>query len=406
MLLGDIIAPNAGKTPDGVALIDGDREITFAHLHERATRLANAMLQLASPGDRIAILAQNVVEYVECYYGVPAAGMALTFLNYRLHPKEWAWILANAEASVLIVEPSFLDQIRPLLREVPSLRHVIVLRGSADEGTVGYDDLVDAASASAPPVAVDDDDTAWLIYTSGTTGFPKGAMLTHRNLVTAVVESVIEYQPMPDERNLLAFPLCHVAGYTVPVNHLRGGLVVLMRAYEPELFMQLVERHRITATGLAPTMLNFLLQHPKIDQFDLSGAAQHRLRRGRDASRGAETGDRPLRPDRLLRLRHDRARRERAHLHQGGAHPGHQRRRAPPGIVRHADVPGRRQGGRRPYGRVRSRRRGRDRHSRRAGLEGLLAKRGGDAGRLRGRLVPHRRHGPAGRGGLLLHRRP
>ena len=109
-----------------------------------------------------------------------------------------------------------------------------------------------------------------MIYTSGTTGFPKGAMLTHRNLVTAVVESVIEYQPMPDERNLLAFPLCHVAGYTVPVNHLRGGLVVLMRAYEPELFMQLVERHRITATGLAPTMLNFLLQHPKIDQFDLS----------------------------------------------------------------------------------------------------------------------------------------
>ena len=119
MLLGDIIALNAGKTPDGVALIDGDREITFAHLHERATRLANAMLQLASPGDRIAILAQNVVEYVECYYGVPAAGMALTFLNYRLHPKEWAWILANAEASVLIVEPSFLDQIRPLLRRGP-----------------------------------------------------------------------------------------------------------------------------------------------------------------------------------------------------------------------------------------------------------------------------------------------
>jgi hypothetical protein len=95
VLLGDIIALNAGRTPNGVALIDGDREITFAHLHERATRLANALLQLASPGDRIAILAQNIAEYVECYYGVPAAGMALTFLNYRLHPKEWAWILAN-----------------------------------------------------------------------------------------------------------------------------------------------------------------------------------------------------------------------------------------------------------------------------------------------------------------------
>ena len=95
-------------------------------------------------------------------------------------------------------------------------------------------------------------------------------MLTHRGLVAAVLESVIEYQPQPDDRNLLAFPLCHVAGYTVPLMHLRGGLVVLMKAYEPELFMQLVERHAITSSALAPTMLNFLLQHPKIDDHDLS----------------------------------------------------------------------------------------------------------------------------------------
>jgi acyl-CoA synthetase (AMP-forming)/AMP-acid ligase II len=85
-----------------------------------------------------------------------------------------------------------------------------------------------------------------------------------------VVESVIEYQPMPDERNLMAFPLCHVAGYSVPVNHLRGGLVVLMRAYEPEQFMEMVQRYHITATAMAPTMLNFLLQHPRVQDFDLS----------------------------------------------------------------------------------------------------------------------------------------
>lgn len=270
MLLGEVIALNAGKTPDKIALVDGDREITFGRLHERSQRLANAMLQLGKPGDRIAILAQNVAEYVECYYGVPSAGMALTFLNYRLHPKEWAWILANAEASALIVERSFLEPLRPLLDEVPSLQHLIVIDGGGGDGTIDYEDLVSAAPATKPPVEVDEDDTAWLIYTSGTTGFPKGAMLTHRNLTVAVIESVVEYQPMPDERNLLAFPLCHVSGYSVPVNHLRGGLVVLMRAYEPVEFMQLVQRHRITATALAPTMLNFLLQHPNIDQYDLS----------------------------------------------------------------------------------------------------------------------------------------
>ena len=269
MLLGDIIALNAGKAPDRPALIDGERELTYGQLHENATRLANALLGLAAPGDRVAILAQNVAEYVECYYGVPAAGMALTFLNYRLHPKEWAWILGNAEARVVIVEQSFLDQLRPELAGVPSIEHVVVIGGAAD-GAIAYGELVATGATTPPPVEVADGDTAWLIYTSGTTGFPKGAMLTHRGLAAAVLESVIEYQPQPDDRNLLAFPLCHVAGYTVPLMHLRGGLVVLMKAYEPELFMQLVERHAITSSALAPTMLNFLLQHPKIDDHDLS----------------------------------------------------------------------------------------------------------------------------------------
>ena len=109
MLLGDIIALNALREPERLALVDGEREVTYAELHANATRLANALLGVAAPGDRIAMLSQNLVEYVECYYGVPAAGMALTFLNYRLHPKEWAWILNDAGAVVLIVERDFLD---------------------------------------------------------------------------------------------------------------------------------------------------------------------------------------------------------------------------------------------------------------------------------------------------------
>src|SRR4051794_7340251 len=93
MLLGDIIRLNGRKTPEKIAVIAGDSTVTFGELNGRMLQVANAMLQIASPGDRIAVLAENVPEYVEMYYGVPSAGMALTFLNYRLHPKEWAWIL-------------------------------------------------------------------------------------------------------------------------------------------------------------------------------------------------------------------------------------------------------------------------------------------------------------------------
>jgi acyl-CoA synthetase (AMP-forming)/AMP-acid ligase II len=270
MLLGDIVRLNAQKTPDRVALIVDDRETTYGQLYARTLQLANALLGVAAKGDRVAILAENIPEFVEAYYGVPAAGMALTFLNYRLNPKEWAWILNNAEAKVLLVDHAYLDKVEAVLDDVDSIEHVIVLGGDGVAGLTSYEDFVGAAQATPPAVQVSDDDTAWLIYTSGTTGFPKGAMLTHRNLVTAALESVIEYQPAPNERALMAFPLCHVAGYVVPVTQMRGGLVTLMRAYEPEQWMHLVDRHRITGGSLAPTMVNFLLRHPKIREYDLS----------------------------------------------------------------------------------------------------------------------------------------
>src|SRR6266511_863499 len=129
MLLGDIIRLHGRKTPSRVALLDtgSNRSVTFGDLLERSNRVANAMLGLAAPGDRVGILAENLPEYVECYYGVPAAGMALTFLNYRLHPTEWTWILGNAEARTLSVQSKYVEQIEPFLAEVPTLEHVVVI---------------------------------------------------------------------------------------------------------------------------------------------------------------------------------------------------------------------------------------------------------------------------------------
>ena len=270
MLLSDIIRLNGRKTPDAIAIIAGERTVTFGQLRDRMEQVANAMLEIAAPGDRIGVLAENLPEYVEMYYGVPAAGMALTFLNYRLHPKEWAWILNNAEARVLVVQEKFVEQIEPFLETIPSIEHVVVIGSASSDRQVTYEDLVGAASTERHSLDIDEDSTAWLLYTSGTTGFPKGAMLTHRNLIVAVLNSVIEYEPKPDERTLIAFPLCHVSGYSVPVTHFRGGRIVLTPMFEAELWMQLVDEHRITGTSMAPTMLNFILQHPKVNEYDLS----------------------------------------------------------------------------------------------------------------------------------------
>jgi len=269
MLFGDIIRWHGHKSPARTAVISGDRAYSYGFLLERINRLANAMAGLGAPGDRVGILAENLPEYIEAYYGVPDAGMALNLLNYRLHPKEWAWILNNSEASILIVQEKFLEQIEAELPDIPSVKHVIVI-GQGSKKYPSYEDVLGAASPIATARNINEDDTAWLVYTSGTTGFPKGAMLTHRNLLIAALNSVIEYEIPSDARNLMAFPLCHIAGYQTQYTHFRGGAMVLFPMFEPELWMKDVEKHRITHSGLAPTMLNMILEHPTINDYDLS----------------------------------------------------------------------------------------------------------------------------------------
>ena len=104
-LISDVIRYAALRDPDSPALIYDGQTTTYAELDQRVNRLANGLLEVARPGERVAILAENLPEYVDAYYGVPLAGMGLTFLNYRLHPREIEKILDNSGAEVLITEP-------------------------------------------------------------------------------------------------------------------------------------------------------------------------------------------------------------------------------------------------------------------------------------------------------------
>ncbi|MBO0732479.1 MAG: AMP-binding protein, partial [Acidimicrobiaceae bacterium] len=268
MLVSDLLGFSAAKHPGAPALIFGDRTYSFEELYQRASRLAGGLLQLASPGDRIAILAENLPEYVEAYYGVPMAGMALTFLNYRLHPREIEKILADAGAEVLITEPTYHDALAEA-GVLAGLRHVV---GVGDcHGVIPYDELLASAPPGPPNLEVDDREVAWLIYTSGTTGLPKGAMLSHRNLVSSVANTVMAWERSADaSRALNPWPLCHVAGYGVLVHHTCGSSLYLMRGYEPEAFLRDIDQHRITDVSVAPTMLSMLLRHPSIDRYDVS----------------------------------------------------------------------------------------------------------------------------------------
>jgi len=273
MLVSDLVRYAAVAEPDKPALVFDDTVTTFGELHARVNRLANGLLDLARPGDRVAILAENLPEYIDAYYGVPRAGMALTFLNYRLHPREIHAIIDNAGAEVLIVEPQYLDKLEEA-GATGGLRQILLTgdkpAGGGDSRVVLLSDVVGQADPGVPSVEVGDDDLAWLIYTSGTTGLPKGVMLSHRNLISAVANSVMAWERGVDTLTLMPWPLCHVAGYGVLVNHANKRPLVLMRGYEPEAFLSAIQHHRITDCSVAPTMLSMLLRHPRIDEFDVS----------------------------------------------------------------------------------------------------------------------------------------
>ncbi|MCU1502060.1 MAG: hypothetical protein JWM12_1414 [Ilumatobacteraceae bacterium] len=270
MLLPDIVSFAARKTPDAPALFFEDQVVTFGQLDEHVRRLANALLAIAAPGDRIAVLSENRAEYIDLYYGVPAAKMGLVFLNYRLNPKELTKIVNDADARVIFTEPKYLDTVTAIAAESPGVAAVVVMGGDPTGNHLDYDDVLGAAADAQPDVEVLEDDLAWLIYTSGTTGMPKGAMLSHRNLLMSTLNAAVNATAEPDAVTLFPWPLCHVAGYVFPICHLVGSPVALMRAYEPESFFAHIERHRVTNASMAPTMMNMLLDHPKIGEYDLS----------------------------------------------------------------------------------------------------------------------------------------
>ncbi|MFD0684465.1 class I adenylate-forming enzyme family protein [Actinomadura fibrosa] len=265
MLISDIVEYAARKHPARPAIRSEEETITFAELRDRVRRVANALLTVAEPGDRVAVLAGNRPEYVDLYYGVPAAGMALAFLNHRLHPAEIAALADHAQASVLVVSGEYLDAMREHRDAMPTVKTVVGLDGGGDRA---YADLVGAAPASEPP-RPDESALGWLVYTSGTTGAPKGVMLSHRNLVAGVASSAAHWEIPDGSVFLFCFPLCHVGGYAILVNHLRGCTVGIVRSYDNETFLRLVADWEVTQTGLAPTMIAFLLQHPGIEDRDL-----------------------------------------------------------------------------------------------------------------------------------------
>ncbi len=261
VLLHEVLDDAARRVPDQVALVTDAGAQTFAELAGRVRGVAGGLVTITASGDRVAILAENRAEYVECYYAVPAAGRVLVPLNQRLHPDEWLGSLQRAGARVLIAETDLLAQLDVDAARATGVETIVGLDEPAD---AAYADLTSAAAGSLPDGLVEDD-VVWLIGTSGTTGTPKLAMLTHASLLAAVDATLTARPVRADDVFCTPFPLCHVAGYNVLGLHRMGRPVVLMRRFDPARLVSLITELGVTLLSLAPTMIAMVLDDPRTD---------------------------------------------------------------------------------------------------------------------------------------------
>ncbi|MFH2126971.1 MAG: AMP-binding protein, partial [Pseudomonadota bacterium] len=273
MNLAKLLTKTARTYPDKPALVHGSKMLTFAQFNERANRLANALLGLGvSPGDNVAVLQYNYPETLETIFACFKAGCGAVPINFRLHSKECAYIIDHSQARAVVLSPEFNQPIMDVRREMPDVEHFITLEGTKGD-LRDYESLLAAASPELEDAQVEPDQLAWLFYTSGTTGQPKGAMLTHRNLLAMTMNFYADMSPLgPDDAVLHGAPLSHGSGLYALPNIAKGALNVILegKSFEPELVFKTIERHRITNMFAAPTMVKRLAESPAADKYDHS----------------------------------------------------------------------------------------------------------------------------------------
>jgi len=241
----------ASRFGDRGAVYRGERQLcTWRELRDRALRLATSVRQIAGPGARIAIASENRPEFVELMFAVWAAECAVVPLNYKLHPREMAQILEDANVVQVFASAKIASQ----LASVADLPIETV-------GTEAYSQRL-AAEPSTPP-STDPSTLAWLFYTSGTTGRSKGAMLSHRSLMAMTVAHLADIDA-PDENCSLVHgaPMSHGSGLYIAPYVLRGARQVVPESgrFDPTEFLDLCEHHPGSSAFLAPTMVQRLVQ--------------------------------------------------------------------------------------------------------------------------------------------------
>jgi fatty-acyl-CoA synthase len=273
---------SASVWPNKIAVIHGDRRITYAEFYARCRRLASALARRGvGPGDTVSVMAPNVPALLEAHFGVPMTGAVLNAINTRLDARTVAFILDHAQAKILITDRSLSAVVKPALAEDRNKPFVVDIDDPLDPsgellGSIEYEDFI---AGGDPDFAWKMPEDEWqalsLNYTSGTTGNPKGVVFHHRGACLNAIGQILAFGLGPQTTYLWTLPMFHCNGwcYTWGVTAAAGTHVCLRRV-EPKRIFELIAEHKVTHLCGAPIVLNMLVHAPAQDKKPLPHEVQ------------------------------------------------------------------------------------------------------------------------------------
>lgn len=282
MYIGDYLGRREIYSPDKLAFIDYGKSpelrLTWREFNARANRLANWLQSSAGvdKGDRVAILARDGIEHLDCFHACSKLGAIHTALNWRLHWRELANLIEVTTPKVLIYSADFESMAAEIQQEFAQasspLKYFVHLDGAGIAGSLQYDDLL-AASSTEPVTCetLEAEDTACLLFTGGTTGMPKGAQISHRMICWNALNTII-HDLTHNDIYLNVYPLFHAGGLFAYISSqtILGNTTILINQFQPELVLDLIEKEKVTVFAGVPTMYQMLTQAKNWETADLS----------------------------------------------------------------------------------------------------------------------------------------
>ena len=270
LLVGDMVRRNAARYPDKTGVVFEERRFTWQEVNMRVNSLAHGLLKLGlEKQSRVAILSRNCNEYLEFYLAVAKAGLIGVALNPMFKAGELGYLIDDSGSDTLIVDSYYEDKVASMQSELHRIKHYIGI-GPGHSFPYDFETIIAENPTRELEVEVDENDIFVLAYSSGTTGRPKGAMITHRNCVTAAVVNAMEYGMQPYHVYALPgafyFATCNGARL-VPIVR---GCTTVITTWDPEELLPIIEKERVWGYNGGPTVHSRIVNHPDFEKYDVS----------------------------------------------------------------------------------------------------------------------------------------